>query len=240
MTRPQLDTLPGYRRRFIVTAGKGWVRSDLEDDMHCMSVVIHHKDGVATEIEPIMHRWPWTTCPGAIEVAKKTFEGIALKDFATRGEKKTNCTHLHDLAVLAASHVDDELPLIYDILVSDPIDGRLRAEIRRNGSKLLEWEMEGWTFVAPEDLKGRTLDKLGPWINRLPASLREAAKLLRWGTMVSHGRSMPIEDQSDATVLPPNCYTFQPDMARKAVRIGEIKDFSAGAIPLKDLVERLE
>ena len=104
MQRAALDKLPGFRRRFRITPAPGSVRSELEDDFHWMSVVVHHSDGTATSIEAHMFRAPWTICPGAVEQLKQTFTGVRLAEFVERGEKRSNCTHLHDLATLAAAH----------------------------------------------------------------------------------------------------------------------------------------
>jgi hypothetical protein len=72
------------------------------------------------------------------------------------------------------------------------------------------------------------LFEMNPWIKTLPDRLAEAARLLRWGNVIANGRNIPLADQSDATKMPPNCYTFQPEMATTAVRVGVIKDFSSG------------
>src|SRR5215470_7763502 len=99
-----IDTLPGFRRRFIVTPGSGRVSSEVEDDYHCMGVTIHHDGRTAIKVEGVIQRAPWTTCPGAVAIVEQTFTGVPLEGFVARGEKRANCTHLHDLAVLAAGH----------------------------------------------------------------------------------------------------------------------------------------
>lgn len=224
-----LDQLPGFRRRFRVTPGRGWVRSEVEDDYHHMTVILRHEGGVVIEVEPTMHRAPWTTCPGAPLQLRETFTGVSLQAFAGRGEKSTNCTHLHDLAVLAAAHAQDSEPLVYDILVSDPVEGRRRVELRRNGEALLGWTDQDNRIVEPAELAGQGLfDPLRPWIDSLDAQGREAARLMRWGAILAHGRSIPMERQSDASRMPPNCYSFQPQRKGSARRVGEIKDFSQG------------
>jgi hypothetical protein len=225
-----LDRLPGFRRRFRVTPGRGWVRSEVEDDYHHMTVILRHEAGVVTEIEPTMHRAPWTTCPGAPQQLRQTFVGVALDAFTSRGEKTANCTHLHDLAVLAAAHAQDREPLVYDILVSDPVEGRRQVELRRDGEALLRWTDQDNRIVEPAELAGLGLfDQLRPWIDSLDPSRQEAARLLRWGAILAHGRVIPMERQSDASRMPPNCYSFQPARKAQARRVGEIKDFSRGA-----------
>lgn len=205
------------------------MRSEVEDDYHHMMVILRHEGGVVTEIEPTMHRAPWTTCPGAPQQLRQTFVGVALAAFAARGEKSANCTHLHDLAVLAAAHAQDREPLAYDILVSDPVDGRRQVELRRNGEPLLGWTDQDNRILEPAELAGQGLfDPLRPWIDTLDPQQQEAARLMRWGAILAHGRTIPMERQSDASRMPPNCYSFQPQRKAQARRIGEIKDFSRG------------
>ncbi len=232
----RLDDLPGFRRRFRITPGAGSVCCDVEDDYHCMSVVIRHDGAVATSVEPQMHRAPWTTCPGAEMKLRETFTGVSLREFSDRGEKTDNCTHLYDLAMLAANHALDDHPTVYDILVSDPIDGRRRAELRRDGKTVMGWTEAGLTLLEPEELAGTRLLELQAWIQSLEPPLREAARLLRWGNILANGRSIPLEQQSDARQMPASCYTFQPERAAQARRVGEIRDFSgAQEQPLEQL-----
>jgi hypothetical protein len=224
-----LEQLPGFRRRFRITPRPGLVLSEVEDDFHCMQVTLRHAGGVATAVEPFMIRAPWTTCPGAVEQLRQTFTGVALQAFPARADKSANCTHLFDLALLAAAHAFDGEPLVYDILVSDPVDGRRRAELRRNGSVVLGWAESGLRLLEPAELAGLGLDKMRPWIDSLDAPRQEAARLLRWGNMLANGRIIPLERQSDASRMPANCYTFQPQRAPEARRVGLIRDFSRGA-----------
>jgi hypothetical protein len=229
MVLPTLDELPGFRRRFRVTPAVGSVRSEVEDDFHHMSVTVHHDGALATALQPLVFRAPWTTCPGAVAELERTFTGIALKDFAARGEKQANCTHLHDLALLAAAHAFDPGPAQFDILVSDPIEGKRRAEVRRDGIALLSWLESGFRLLEPAELVGVTLDKMRPWIEKLEPARQEAARLLRWGNMIANGRIIPLEKQSDASRMPANCYTFQPLRAVQAKRVGAIRDFSTAS-----------
>jgi acyl-coenzyme A synthetase/AMP-(fatty) acid ligase len=226
-----IDELPGYRRRIVIAADADQVRCDLEDDFHCMSVTLRHRDGVATEVTGKMERVTWSVCPGAQGQIKETFEGVALSAFSTRGARKTNCTHLHDMAMLAAAHPDAREPLVYDILVSDPIGGEVRSEFRRNGAPVLAWTIRDGVFAEPAALAGRSVGELQPWIDGLTTSEQEMAKLLRWGTALSAGR-VHLKDQSDPSRYPPNCYAFQPERARLAKGVVQIKDFSRDGTPL--------
>jgi len=229
MQQIPLDNLAGFRRRFRITPEPDRVCCELEDDYHSMRVTVCH-DGVnAIAIDPHMRRAPWTTCPGAEEELRATFTGLPLSEFGARGAQKSNCTHLYDLVQLAAAHAFDSEPRVYDVLVSDPLDGRRWAELRRDGDVTLSWMEEEFNILEPEELAGTSLWDLRSWMVEQEPTLREAAKLLRWANIMANGRLIPIEEQSDASKMPPNCYTFQPERAVVAKRIGEIKDFSVGA-----------
>jgi hypothetical protein len=231
-----LESRPGFRRRFRVTPEAGLVTAALEDDYHAMAVTLGHDGQRIVAVEPQMDRAPWTTCPGAIEVLRATFIGVALAEAESvvRRQKQANCTHLYDLAVLAAAHAGDSRPFACEIIVSDPVDGLAVAEIRRDGEAILRFEHRDDRMIAPADVAGLSLFKLRGWIDSLPPASREAARLLQWGTILAHGRTIPLAEQSDATLLPPSCFTFQPENRGAAQRVGRIIDFSDGpAEPLE-------
>ncbi|RYD96304.1 MAG: DUF2889 domain-containing protein [Sphingomonadales bacterium] len=171
-----------------------------------MAVTLHHDGTTITAVEPVMDRSPWTTCPGAPAVLVETFTGVTLADVAARGAKQANCTHLHDLALLAGLRI---------------------AHIRRDGMPVLRFAHRDDILESPEAVRGQHLLKLRDWIQSLDPATREAARLLQWASLIAHGRTIPMERQMDATRMPPNCFTFQPERARIARRVGKIIDFSA-------------
>lgn len=230
MAEADPDALPGYRRRFRVTADPGRVLAELEDDFHCMSVLLRHDEDVVTDLEAGMDRGPWTTCPGAMLQVRKTFRGERLANFERRGaDKPLNCTHLYDLALLAAAHAHDRGQLVYDILVADLMDGRRDMELRLDGGTVMRWREADGLFVAPAAISGMDILNMRDWISGLDQTAARQARMLRWGAMVARGRDLPWAEQIDATRMPPNCFTFQPDRQREAVRVGEIREFSTGA-----------
>ncbi|MDE8653471.1 DUF2889 domain-containing protein [Novosphingobium album (ex Liu et al. 2023)] len=234
-------TLPGYRRVLRVEPGEGSVLAMLEDDIHCMAVRIDHADGIVTRVDPVTDRMPWTMCPGAGAVLVATFAGLPLAEVTARRSKKQNCTHLHDLAVLAAAHAHDRAPIEFAVFASDPVAGRRLLEIRRDGAVLHHWVEQDGVLVSPPDVAGQSLLTLRDWIGGLAGDRQEAARLLRWASLVAHGRTIPEAEQSEAAALPPNCYTFQPERAAQARRVGERFDFSAGSrVPLAGLHDRID
>jgi hypothetical protein len=230
MSEPVIDDLPGMRRRVRLTPQPGRMLSELEDDLHCMAVELQHRDGVVTAVRAEQDRAPWSTCSGAIARLSQTFVGRRLAEAAEAlGEKTAHCTHLYDLAVLGAAHAYDDRPRIYDILVSDPVDGRRLSEVRRDGTCVLRWAEQDGRLAEPAALVGLTLRDLRAWIDSLDPDGQEAAKLLRWGSMLAHGRRLMSPKTTDPTGFPPNCHTLQPQIAREARRVGEIREFSRGA-----------
>jgi hypothetical protein len=220
-----LDELPGFRRRIRITPARDSVSAALEDDFHCMAVTLRHDGTTITGVAAVTERVPWSTCPGARAVLEASFTGQPLG--AAPRDKRANCTHLYDLAVLASAHAGDGVPFDYEVLVGDAVEGVQAAEIRHAGAALLRWEIaEGMVLRAPAAIAGRRLTELRDWIATLPAPQAEAARMLQWMCLVAHGRPMPLEQQNDATLMPANCFTFQPEMAKMARRALQRIDFS--------------
>ena len=210
---------PGFRRRILIEPGPGAVTAELEDDYHRMVVTLTHRDGIVTAIDSEMKRAPWTTCPGAMTQLRATFVGHALAAFAKRGEKTRNCTHLHDLALFAAAHVGHDRVTAYDIAVSDPVAGVAHASLVRDGVLVLSWSLEGDQLIDPPPLAGRRLGDLGDWIAQQDAAGQEAARILRWASILAFGRAIDMPAGLSATAFPGgSCFTFQPDMAAVATR----------------------
>ncbi len=218
--------------------------AELEDDYHRMVVILTHEDRVVTSVASEMKRSPWTMCPGAMDQLAQTFTGVPLAGFAKRGEKTANCTHLHDLALFAAAHASDMVPVSYDILVGDAVDGARRATLARNGAPMLDWVLEGppmrEVFAAPEALAGKPMSQLNEFIATQDKPTAEAIRILRWASMIAHGRVRDMPAGMSATEFPGgSCYNFQPDRAPVSTRRpGADIDFSKpGAAPMADRAE---
>jgi hypothetical protein len=56
---------------------------------------------------------------------------------------------------LGAARAHDNVPLIYDALVSDPVENNARTELRGNGEPILNWTLENMQIVAPTELARR-------------------------------------------------------------------------------------
>lgn len=228
---------PGYRRRILIEPGPGLAVAELEDDYHRMVVRLHHAGGVVTRVDSAMKRAPWTTCGGAMARLEQTFTGVALADVARRGEKTTNCTHLHDLALFAAAHAGGDAAVAYEIFVSDAVAGGRTARLARDGVAMFDWVLHDERIVSPPELAGRALTELGDWIATCDAATAEAARILRWAAMVALGRTIDMPAGMSATAFPAGtCHTFQPEQAKVGLRQPHADvDFSrAGRDPLAD------
>jgi hypothetical protein len=228
---------PGYRRRILIEPAPGCATAELEDDYHRMVVTLRHADGIVAQVTSEMKRAPWTGCPGAMEQLRQTFEGQPLAAFAKRGEKTQNCTHLYDLAVFAAGHADEAGPIAYDVHVTDPVDGTHMAHLRRNGAPFLAWMLRGDRLLKPTELAGRRMGELGDWIAAQNKPTAEAARILRWASMLAQGRSMDMPAGMSAMAWPMgSCFHFQPERAKDSTRRpGADVDFSLpGRAPMAE------
>lgn len=242
MTQPiDPEKTPGYRRRIAIEPAPGSVTAELEDDYHRMVVTLTHENRVIIGVSSEMKRSPWTTCEGAMAVLRDTFVGKRLDDASVKQVKSLNCTHLYDLATFCAAHAERAERVTYDIYTSDPVGGVVLTRLYRNGQRLLDWRLENGKFVAPGVVKGRGLWEITSWLNLLEVQDRayaDAARILRWASMVAGGRGIPMPTGMSGTTFGKDaaCHTFQPGTAEIARRkAGASVDFSrGGAGPMAD------
>lgn len=228
------ENTPGYRRRIVIEPVPGSVTAELEDDYHRMVVTLSHEEGVITTISSQMKRSPWTTCEGAMAVLQDTFVGKRLDDASVKRVKSLNCTHLYDLAAFCAAHAGMAERVTYDIFTSDPAGagGVVFSRLYRNGQRLLDWRLESGKFVEPDVVAGKGLLEINGWLIDLDvqdSALAEAARILRWASMIAGGRaiSMPAGMSGTAFAMGASCHTFQPETAERAKRKpGADLDFS--------------
>lgn len=237
---PDPDTAPGYRRRLVIEPGPGSVTAELEDDYHRMVVELTHRDGVITGVGSAMKRSPWTTCEGAMATLEQTFIGKRLDDPSVKQAKSFNCTHLYDLASFCTDHAAAQGRVVFDIRISDPNDGKVASRLYRNGELLLDWRLENGRFVEPEEIAGKGLTEIGGWLAGLTGELGEAARILRWASMVAGGRmiEMPAGMSGSEIGIPGSCHTFQPGTIEQSRRKPNAEiDFSDGIGPMADRAE---
>jgi hypothetical protein len=81
-------------------------------------------------------------------------------------QKPANCTHLYDLATLAAAHARDGAAGLRDLGQRSGEDGLVLAEIRANGVAAWQWRLREDVLIDPAP--GLPLRELRPWIATLP------------------------------------------------------------------------
>jgi len=218
--------LPGFRRAMRVEPGPDAVLAMLEDDLHCMAVRLRHDGTVVRTVDAYGDRMPWSPCPGAEAKLAQTFAGLPLAEVTARRDKQQNCTHLHDLAVMAAAHAGDTAPVEYRVEVSDPREGVRVLQVSRDGALVHRWIERDHVLAAPPAIAGQAVIALRDWIATLSGAGQEAARLLQWCALVAHGRQMSDEQRHGTLVHRPSCYTMQPGRVQGATALCGMQDFT--------------
>src|SRR5206468_2244694 len=121
----------GMRRVQMIDPRPGCVTAEVEDDYHRFFVELRHDGERITGVSTDAKRFPWTTCPAAGEHLAQRITGVALRDVEGREAPLSHCTHMLDLAIMAAAHAHATQPTLYEMLVDDPHDGARQAILRR-------------------------------------------------------------------------------------------------------------
>jgi hypothetical protein len=203
----------GMRRVQLIEPGPGRVTAEVEDDYHRFFVELSHDGERITGVRTESKRHPWTTCPSAGDHLAARLTGAALREVEGREEPLTHCTHMLDLAILAAAHAGDSEPTLYEMLVDDPDVSPRSAVLRRNGAEVLRWLIDGTALVAPGMMAGRDLRMLKHWIGEIDPALREPARVLRRGAYIARGRGFDFSQLTTASAVSAvmACYTFSAE-----------------------------
>lgn len=241
-TAPLRPGEAALRRAVLVDPAPGRVRAALEDDFHHFEIEIAHAGGIITVVSATTIRHPWTTCAGAGPLLVERLRGRRLADAAAFDSPYAHCTHLYDLAGLAASRACTERPVLFRMAVTDAVDGRREALIDRDGAPVHAWTLDRETILPPHPYAGRNLRALRQWVTELDPGEAEAALLLRRAVFISIGRTFDPDVQRDVPTPPPGaCFTHQPENFDPDARArGSRRDFSEGrAGPLADRIAAL-
>ena len=146
---------------------------------------------------------------------------------------RAQCTHLLDLAGLAAAHAarataareyDIEVPCV------DPDQPR-RACLRVDGRIALQWTLEHTRIVAPAPFAGQDLRTLMPWakLRFVDRDTLEAVIVLRRAIFISGSRMFDLDRMPYAAStghVDGACYVFRRGVADRARRMpGSTLDF---------------
>lgn len=212
----------------------------VEDDFHHFGVTIAHRAGVIESVRTTTRRAPWSTCAAAM-LPLRALEGQRLRerasDVGAMIDMRSQCTHMFDLAglVMAAAARDIAARDYLAEVPGRPIvftDGFARnvgatvATLRRDGERVLAWQLENNRIVGPEG--GQSLDRgFRAWTEAMEIDAAEQAFVLRRAIMVSTGRNIDldrVETAADAP-LPPVCHTFRGTLTAALRQHGSTRDF---------------
>lgn len=243
MARPNPHYGTGtFRRRVRVRAAPGHVAVELEDGNHGFRLRMwHDADRINTvELEPM--RIPFNTCAEAARpltraVGHRLDEGAAvLRDRLVPSE---NCTHMHDMLVLAAAHAashrgEEVVIRQYDMAVEDERAGVMRASVRCNGETVHEWDIANHEIVSPTPLAGRpAMRGFHAWASECFADMPlEAAIALQRAYFVAQSRRFSFEpaalNPGAADGMPHGaCYSYNRGVVERALRSdGTVRDFT--------------
>jgi hypothetical protein len=230
----------GMRRIQMIDPRPGRVTAEVEDDYHRFFVELSHDGERITNVRTTAKRFPWTTCPAAGDHLAERITGATLREIEGREAPLSHCTHMLDLAILAAAHAHDREPTLYEMLVDDPHAGPRKAVLRRNGVETIHWLIDDTTLVAPGMMAGRDLRQLKHWIDEIDAALREPARVLRRGAYIARGRGYDYSRLTTASAVNAAvaCYTFSVEHGDDAWHLdGSMRDFDG--LENRPLADRL-
>lgn len=102
-------TLPFRRRLRLRHEGATAVEADLEDHVHHFGVRVEHDGRVVTAVTPRAVRWPWVTCPGALDQLQ-ALVGAPIGERPLVDDPRQHCTHALDVARWAVRFAADPVP----------------------------------------------------------------------------------------------------------------------------------
>jgi hypothetical protein len=232
------DTPRQFRRRIVALAAPNRVQGALEDDFHRFEVELEHDGSVVTAIRSRTPRAPRSNCPEA-EQPLQGFVGRRLEAEHVPLDPRLQCTHLFDLTRFLMARAAAGSSREYEISVSYPENGRMRAEIHRDGRLALAWVLVERRIETAGPFAGIDLAGKARWPAGLDKDTLEAAKLLRRGVWLGADRSKiaihivdgklePRIEQRALEKLRGACFAHQPGRQELggSARGMNIRDFS--------------
>lgn len=229
-----------YRRRIRLVKGDGFVRGELEDTNHGFSVKVFHDGNVVTAIEPDAKRFPYTSCPGAIEPIKGyigTNIHTGIRELNLHMPSSANCTHLLDLTIMSIRHAANAHPVRqWDIRITDQTsDSDSICSVNRDGEEIFCWHARDLQLSHPPELSGKPFYLgFGRWASQyFKTEELEAAFMLQKGYFVSLARHFDMEKMAGEPALASQdgmrgaCYTYSSPAIEHGLRTsGSMRDFT--------------
>ena len=98
-----------FVRRLRLRHDGAAVEADLEDHVHHFGVRVEHDGRVVTAVRPRAVRWPWTTCPEALD-ALDALVGSEIGRRPLVDDPRQHCTHALDVTRWAIRFAGDPTP----------------------------------------------------------------------------------------------------------------------------------
>jgi hypothetical protein len=212
-----------FRRRLVLTADQQQARGEVLDNVHHFIVTLDHDGDVVTAVRGEAIRFPWTTCPGAVDVLEALVGSSVVAGTRPDVDQAQQCTHMLDTAKLAIAQIARGGTRTYDIEVrSGDAPHVCHASIARDGDPLFEWMIDGDMIVAPAKFAGHHVRGTASWSSIVAedADLREAALALRRCLFVfrSRPRTRNLYRANQLDALRDVCFSFQSRRVDRAVR----------------------
>lgn len=235
-----------YRRAIRLRGDDHEVAGELSDDFHHFRVRLVHDGQRVQEVVGEDVRVPWTTCPGALQPLRRMRGAPVsrlLRELLAHTPPHEQCTHLHDLACLAAAHAaravagaPTAVERRYDIAIPDRVDGETRAVLKRDGNVVLAWELRDSEILRSEPVEF-TGTLLGSEQYRQAVAaladddLAEAAWVLKRAIRIGSARTIDFERMTIGTPFGSSagsaCHTFAPEQIGQSYRVyGVVRDFT--------------
>lgn len=238
-----------FRRRIRVHAQPRQVTVELEDGNHGFRLRLWHDGERVTTVEVDPLRIPFNTCAEALRPLQRAVGHRLDEDEATLRSRLVpgdNCTHMHDMAILAvahaAAHRDEGVSIrLYDMAVDDERDGITRARIACDGVPVHDWQIAHrpphttpHTLIAPPELAGRpAMRGFHAWASQTFEGMpREAAVALQRAYFVAQARRHSFEPVAEhpgiSDGMPQGaCYSYNTGAVERAFRSeGTVRDFT--------------
>jgi hypothetical protein len=232
--------MSGYRRAIRLHAEAGQASAEIEDDYHHFLVTVLHDGAQVTGVRGQAIRYPWSSCPLAAG-ALDALAGLPISAHPTAVYRHVDplaqCTHMFEMAGLAATQAArGPGERRYEGTVSDPLEGRVEAELTCDGETVLRWRLQDGVIVEPALHRGRRpSDFRSQSLAGLPPEEAEHLLILRRAVGLAGARGMDIDRFATAADMDRGraCFVFRPGVAEHALRRrGSVRDFSTGPGPL--------
>lgn len=232
-----------YRRAIRIRAADGRSDAEIEDDFHHFAVSVFHDGVQVTDVEGRAVRYPWSKCPLAAG-ALLGLRGLAISTDPTAVYRHVDplaqCTHMLEIAGLAVTQAArGPGERRWDVSVSDPVDGRVEAELVCDGATAVRWTLRDGAIAEPDARRGqRPAEFRSSALRDLPHEEAEALLILRRAIVLAGSRGWDVDRFPNAGAMGRGraCFVFSPGVAEHALRrYGSVRDFSTGPHPLTDL-----